>query len=60
VAQPLSATRPQNDDITDAAIRDILHVETKRAAETALQNARQTIERPRDVTSQADQLLARR
>ncbi len=60
MAQPLSATRPQNDDITDAAIRDILHVETKRAAETALQNARQTIERSRDVTSQADQLLARR
>jgi len=60
VAQSLPVTHPQDDDISDAAIRDILHAETMRAAESALQNARQTIERSRDVTSQADELLARR
>jgi hypothetical protein len=60
VAQPLPATRTQNDDITDNTIRDILHAETMRAAESALKGARQTIERSRELTSYADQILARR
>ena len=60
VAQPLPVTRPQNDDITDTTIRDIIHAERIRAAESALQGARQTIEQSRELTSYADQILARR
>ncbi len=60
MAQPLPATRTQNAENTDAAIRDILHAETMRAAESALQGARQTIERSRELTTHADQILARR
>jgi hypothetical protein len=60
VAQSLPATRTQNDDITNTTVRDILHAETMRAAESALQSARQTIERSRELTAHADQILARR
>jgi len=60
VAQPLPATRTQNDDITDTTIRDILHAETMRAAESALQGARQTIARSRELTAHANQILARK